>query len=80
MFENMSLNCKILWARYQVRANKNSLDYWTNVENDLRKKYAGSNKAYEHKHIHAIKKHRKEAAAELKYWTDVLKQFESQAA
>lgn len=80
MYENLSLNGKIHWAKYQIKAHKNSLDYWTNVENDLQKKYAGSKRKCDHGHIRAIKKYRKEAAAELKYWTNVLKQLESQAA
>ena len=77
MYEKLSLEGKIRFAEMKIASAQKSCDYWEKLEIEYKEKYGSQPKWYECKHIHKIKQHKKEAAADRAYWENQLQNLKA---
>ena len=70
--EKNDLQSKIRLAEHHINSHQKRIDYWLRLEKNLKNEYGTSPKEHERTHIRKIKRLRKAAVNDFKYWSDEL--------
>ena len=68
---------RIRWTEYKLEGAKQSFQYWSEKESEVREKYGASPKPSECRHIKALKAYRKQAADDIEYWQLALEKMKN---
>lgn len=68
MYQDLSLNNKIKWAKHNIECCEKTVAFWKEKESILKEKYNGRMDKISMRHIHDVKEYGKKAKSELLYW------------